>query len=173
MDKRWGITGSARSGVDGGGPLSPLQSSFVEAMSRWASGTVVVAVRTDPSIAAITATSFASVSLEPPLILVCVGRDATVAPFLEEGERFAVSILAEEQRRLASMFADRGPLARDQFPAEGDPIVAEALVGLGCTVRGNYPGGDHRIVVGEVERVELGGERAPLVYYGRGYRGLG
>lgn len=170
MDRRWGITGSARAGGDADARLSPHQRSFVEAMGRWASGTVVVAARTDPSIAAITATSFASVSLEPPLILVCVGQDATVAPFLDEGERFAVSILAEEQRRLASMFADRGPLARDQFPSEGDPIVAEALAGLGCTVVGNYPAGDHRIVVGEVDRVELGGERGPLVYYGRGYR---
>lgn len=173
MDRRWGITGSARTGSEADTGPSPLQRSFVEAMARWASGTVVVAVRTDPSIAAITATSFASVSREPPLILVCVGQDATVASFLDDGERFGVSILAEEQRRLASMFADRGPLARDEFAAEGDPIVAEALAGLGCTVRGNYPGGDHRIVVGEVDSVELGGERAPLVYYGRGYRRVG
>jgi biotin operon repressor len=71
------------------------------------------------------------------------------------------------------LFADRGPLGREHFPAEGDPIVADALAGLGCTVRGNHPAGDHRIVVGEVDRVELGRERPPLLYYRRSYHSLG
>jgi flavin reductase (NADH) len=173
MAGQWQIRGSVRAGVDAGTPRSPLQESFVEGLSRWASGTAVVAVRFGPTVAAMTATSFASVSLDPPLVLVCVGEDATVLPFLDEGERFAVSILAEDQRRLASLFADRGPLGREHFPAEGDPIVADALAGLGCTVRGNHPAGDHRIVVGEVDRVELGRERPPLLYYRRSYHSLG
>lgn len=172
MNGRWGITGSVRAGVDAGAPRSPLQQSFVEALSRWASGTAVVAVRLGASVEAMTATSFASVSLEPPLILVCVGEDATVLPFLGEGERFAASILSRDQRRLASLYADRGPLARDQFPAQGDPILAGALAGLGCIVRGNHPGGDHRIVVGEVDWIELGLEKPPLLYYRREYRSL-
>lgn len=170
MNGRRSITGSVRAGVDAGTPRSPLQHAFAEALSRWASGVAVVAVRDGPTIATITATSFASVSLDPPLVLVCVDRDATVTPLLEEGARFGVSILSAGQRRLASMYADRGPLARDRFPSEGDPIVAEALVGLGCIVRANHPGGDHRIVVGEVDRVESGAEAPPLLYYRREYR---
>lgn len=172
MDGRWGIQGSVRAGVDAGTPRSPLQQAFVEALSRWASGTVVVATRSGPTVEAMTATSFTSASLDPPLILVCVGRDATVLPFLEEGERFGVSILAQEQRGLASMYTDRGPLARNRFSAAGDPLVADALAGLGCIVRGNHPGGDHRIVVGEVDRIEMGPERVPLLYYRREYRSL-
>lgn len=172
MNGRGSITGSARAGVDSDESGSPLQHSFGEALSRWASGVAVVATRNGSNIATITATSFTSVSLEPPLILVCVDRDSTVAPFLDEGERFGVSILGGDQRRLASMYADRGPLARDRFPSEGAPIVEGALAGLACVVHATHPGGDHRIVVAAVDRVEIGGEAAPLLYYRREYRTL-
>ncbi|MFW6079320.1 MAG: flavin reductase family protein [Gemmatimonadota bacterium] len=169
------ITGSVRAGVDDADPRTPLQREFGEALSRWASGVAVVAVRNGPSIAAITATAFTSVSLDPPLILVCVGDDATVSPpLLAEGERFGVSILREEQRRLASMYADRGPLARERFAGEGDPVLEDALAALGCVVREIHPAGDHHVVIGEADRVETGPSAdSPLLYYRREYRALG
>lgn len=169
---RSSITGSVRAGVDDGPQRSPLQREFAEAMSRWASGVAVVAVRNGPSIAAITATSFASVSLEPPMVLVCVAEHATVLPLLTEGERFAVSILTGEQRRLASLYADRGPLGRERFAREDDPVVSDALAAVGCTVRHDYAGGDHRIIVAEVDRVTVGPDEAPLLYFDREYRTL-
>jgi len=99
--------------------------------------------------------------------------NAAVLPFLEVGARFAVSILAEGQRRVASLFADAAPLGRAAVAAEGDPVVEGALAALACTVQAVHPGGDHRIVVGAVERVVLGPAGSPLLYYDRDYRRLG
>ncbi|HEY8470391.1 MAG TPA: flavin reductase family protein [Longimicrobiales bacterium] len=150
--------------------LSP--DALREAFSRWASGVTVVAVRDEPHVLAITATAFAPVSIEPPLVLVCVGANAVVLPLLEPGARFAISILSERQRRLASMFADPAPLGREHFAAEGEPLVRGALVGLACTVRDVHPGGDHAIVVAQITRLVMGDEAPPLLYYAREYRTL-
>ena len=143
-----------------------------EAFSRWASGVTVVAVRDEPYVAAITATAFTPVSIEPPLVLVCIGANATVLPLLEPGARFAISILSEKQRRLASIFADPGPLGREHLEPEGEPLVIGAPVGFACTVRDVHDGGDHAIVVAKIIRLVLGDDAPPLLYHGREYRRL-
>ena len=150
------------------GALSP--DAVREAFSRWASGVTVVAVRDGATVYAITATAFLPVAVEPPLVLVSINPNATVWPFLdEEGAEFGVSILAEDQRRLASIFADTGPLAQMYFPREGDPVLPDALAGFTCRVVRRYFEGDHMLVIGEVERVVTGGDRKPLIYYRREY----
>ncbi|MBX6363120.1 MAG: flavin reductase family protein [Gemmatimonadetes bacterium] len=141
-----------------------------DAYARWASGVAVVAVRDEPYLYAITATSFTPVSLDPPLVLVCIGRNASVWPFLQVGAPFAISILAAGQRRIASIVADGGPLVRPLFPPDGDPVVPDAIAAFACTVSATHPGGDHRIVVGAVERVQLGPAAPPLAYFDREYR---
>jgi len=158
-----------------GQPASPearLQEAARDAFACWASGVTVIAVRDGPHVLAITATAFMPLSLEPPLILACIGLNATVLPFLGIGRRFTVNLLAEEQRRLASLFADPAPLERSAFPAEGDPVLADALASLGCVVRRTHREGDHDLVVGSIEQVELHDEREPLLYFARQYRGL-
>lgn len=149
------------------GPLSP--AALREAFSRWATGVTVVAVRDGATVYAITATAFLPVAIDPPLVLVSINPNATVLPFLKEGAEFGVSILAEEQRRLASIFADTGPLAQMYFPREGDPVLPDALAVFTCRVARRHQEGDHTLVIGAVERVVTGADRRPLIYYRREY----
>lgn len=148
--------------------------TFRAAMARWASGVTVVAVRDAGRVYATTATAFLSLSLEPPQVLVSLGPTAQVLPFLEEGGDFGVSVLAEDQRRLATVFADAFPVGPSPFPDEGPPRLPGALVGLACRVREIHVSGDHRLVVGLVEDAALreGGEGRPLLYWQREYRAL-
>lgn len=162
-----------RGGGEAAGPgVGP--EAFRDALARWASGVTLVAVRDADQVHATTVSAFASVSAEPPLVLVSLGPGAQVLPFLESGSAFAVSVLAEDQRRLAAVFADAFPVGPRPFPAEGPPLVAGALAGLVCRVRDVHEAGDHRLVVALVEEVKLegaGGAR-PLLYWGREYRAL-
>jgi flavin reductase (NADH) len=144
-----------------------------EALSRFATGVAIIATREGSRVAAITATSFATASVEPPLVLVCLSEDATVLPDLLTTQRFTVSLLSQAQRREASVFADRFPVAQALFPPGDDPVLAGALAAFVCSLAETHAAGDHRIVVGEVQRVLLGRDAPPLLYYRRVYRRLG
>ena len=156
---------------DGGGP--DLAAQLREALSSWASGVAVLAATDGEEAEAITVTAFSAVSMDPPLVLVCVGLHSPILPTLLEARRFTVGFLAEDDRRTASYVAQRLPLDRPLFPEEGDPVMEGALATLVCRLWEDYPGGDHRILVGEVERVELGRDAGPLLYHRREYRGFG
>lgn len=145
---------------------------FREAVSYWATGVAVLAVREDDDVEAITVTAFTPLSADPPLVLACVGNDAAVLYMLLEAGRFTISLLSVDDRRAASVFAQRLRLEPSRFPAEGDPVLQGAPVALVCRLGEAHPGGDHRIVIGQVERVVRGGEGAPLLYHHRGYRQL-
>ena len=106
-----------------------------------------------------TANSFASVSLDPPLILICVGRGAVMHRVLEEQTAFAVSILAADQTDVARYFADkRRPIGREQFDAvswspgehSGAPLIDGALAHLECELEHRHEAGDHTIYVGRL-----------------------
>ncbi|HEX6042243.1 flavin reductase family protein [Longimicrobium sp.] len=148
-------------------------AAYREAMAHWASGVAVVAAGQGGDVEAVTATAFTPVSADPPLVLACLGNDAAVLYVVEEEGRFTVNLLGEDDRRTASAYAQKMALEPSPFPAEGDPVLAGALVSLVCRLRETHPGGDHRIVIGEVERVVLGAERDPLLYFARAYRRLG
>lgn len=151
-------------------PVGGLDEAEVrEAFSRWATGVSVVAVRDEPNVYAITATAFLPVSIDPPRVLVSVNPNATVLPFLKEGAEFGVSILTPKQQRLASIFADVGPLTRMNFPREGDPVLPDSLASFTCRVVRSHQEGTHTLVIGEIERLEIGGEVRPLVYFRREY----
>lgn len=144
---------------------------FREALSYWASGVSIVAFRDDARVIATTVSAFTSLSVDPPLVLFALGANATVLPFLQPGTDFGVSILAREQSRLGSVFADPLPVGPDPFPPEGSPLVRGALVGLGCTVRETLRGGDHTIVIATVrDAVPQDGE--PLIRFRRRYHGI-
>ena len=153
-------------------PRDTLRDQLRDAMSRWASGVGVLAVREEDDVLAVTVTSIASLSLDPPLVMVSVGEQAGILPALLEVGRFTLNALAEGDRAAAIRFADSCPTGRDLVPPEGDPLLAGALWSLVCTRWADYPGGDHRILVGKVERVEIGAASAPLLYYRREYGGL-
>lgn len=153
-----------------------LQDLFREALSHWASGVTVVAAKDGAgTVRGMTASSFSSLSLEPPLVLVCVDERANLLSVLEQAEHFTVNFLAEGQEEASGHFAGQAAarlLENPPFPTHGDLILGDALATLVCSRWQVYPGGDHRIVVGKVERVILGEDRPPLVYYRRGYRKL-
>jgi flavin reductase (NADH) len=150
------------------------QTTFREAMSRWASGVAVVAVRDpdDGRVYATTATAFSSASLDPPLVLVGLGAGAQVLPFMEEHRPFGVSLLAATQRRWATLFADPYPVGPSPFPP-GTTLLPDALVGIGCVVHDRFEIGDHRFVAGLVTSASDGRSDEPLIHYSRGYRSLG
>jgi flavin reductase (NADH) len=153
-----------------------LESLFREALSRWPSGVTVVAAKDEAGeVRGMTASSFSSLSLNPPLVLVCVDENANLLPVLERTEHFTVNLLAEGQAEVSGHFAGQ-PAARllenPPFDVHGELILQGALASLVCRRWAVYPGGDHKIVVGEVEKVVLGTERPPLVYHRRSYRKL-
>jgi flavin reductase (DIM6/NTAB) family NADH-FMN oxidoreductase RutF len=132
----------------------------------------VVAVRDEGRVLATTVSAFTSASAEPPLVLMALGPGAQVLPFLlAEGQPFGVSVLSESQSRIASVFADAFPVGASPFPAEGEPVVADALVRLGCRVRATHPAGDHVLVVALVESAAIAGG-SPLIRWSRAYHRL-
>lgn len=145
---------------------------FRDALASWASGVAVVACRTDERVVATTVSAFMPLSLEPPLILVALGPNATVRPYLQPAATFAISILGAEQRRLAMVFADPLPVGPDPFPATGAPLVESALLGLTCEVERVDMGGDHAIVLASVHDVTGGTSGSPLIRHARRYRAL-
>lgn len=157
-------------------PAEPAEGRRTEklrdAFSRWASGVAVLAVSDGEEIDAITVSAFSAVSLDPPLVMVCLSeQSSTLCMLLEEG-RFTVNLLAKDQQRMASAVAQRLPGCLTGIRTEGDPVLEGALATFVCRLWGAYPGGDHRILVGEVERVEIGADAPPLLYYNRDYRSL-
>ena len=149
----------------------PERQRLREALSRWPSGVAVVAARDASGLHGVTVTSFSGVSLEPPLILVCLHQDAPVSAVIEAAGRFTVNLLGRDQKRIANIFSDRFPAAAVSF-AEGDPVLDGSPVSLVCGLAALHDGGDHRIVLGRVERTLLTRDAEPLVYVRREYRGL-
>lgn len=127
-----------------------------DVLSRFASGVTVTTTRTgDGSPIGITASSFTSLSLEPPLVLVCVAQSARSFAHLSECEAFGVSILAANQSDIAERYATAGALKftdEDHFngAASGVPLIRDALSHLECVRHQTIPGGDHVILVGQV-----------------------
>ena len=139
------------------------------ALSRFVTGvTVVTTTGPDNRPAGITVNAFSSVSLEPPLVLACVDKRASVHDYLTEGHHFAVNILAEDQEHLSRRFAskdqDRFNGARYRYGVSGAPLLEGVLASIECRIVHTYPCGDHTIVVGEVESAIVA-EHKPLAYH--------
>ena len=124
---------------------------------------------------AMTVGAFTSLSLDPPLVLVCIGDDATIADPLRTATNFGISVLAEDQSDLSQRFADR--VTRDMAGVasvrgpSGCALLSGAAAHLECSVVARYPGGDHTIVVGEVRHAESFAQ-LPLVHHRGGYSRL-
>jgi flavin reductase (DIM6/NTAB) family NADH-FMN oxidoreductase RutF len=133
----------------------------------------IVAVREAERIHALTVSAFVPLSLDPPLVLVSLGGNASALPYLEPGRPFAISVLGPDQRGLASRYADPFPVGPSPFPPSGPPVVAGALATFACVVDEVRPAGDHHVVTGRVEEVQAGSSGPALVYYRRGYHSAG
>lgn len=157
---------------------APTPDRFREVLGRFPAGvTVMTTVTRDGVPHGMTASAVASVSIEPPLVLVCVDRDASMAAAVAEAGSFALSILGGGQRALSEHFADPARGDGDtQFAgvetttaATGSPLLARAHGWIDCAVWATYDGGDHVIVVGEVVALAPGSIDDALVHHRSGY----
>jgi flavin reductase (DIM6/NTAB) family NADH-FMN oxidoreductase RutF len=146
------------------------------AMRRFASGIAVLTVVADGQRLGITVGSLASLSLEPALVGVSIGHHSPAHEPLRRARRFALSLLAGDQEALAGHFGRNVPpialwerIALHDWD-EPEPALADALAWLSCSVVSEHRAGDHTIVVGSVDRVELGRRAPALVYVEGGYR---
>src|ERR1700742_4465896 len=156
--------------------MTVSKDEFRSVMSRFASGvTVVTSKGEDDKPNGLTVSAFASLSLEPPLVLICIDKRASIHALLTAGRHFAVNVLNEDQEILSRHFASRDV---ERFSGigytdgvTGVPLLNDVLAAIECRIVDTYPGGDHTIVVGEVEH---GGVKdgKPLAYFRGGYAQL-
>jgi flavin reductase (DIM6/NTAB) family NADH-FMN oxidoreductase RutF len=156
-------------------PIGP--DDFRSALSRFPSGVTVVTTRDSAgTFFGITVSAFSSVSLDPPLVLICIERStASHFAFLESGV-FAVNILSALQSDISERFASTIPEKFEGIDYTlgelGLPLISNCLVNLECRVRNTGDGGDHTIFIGEVESASIN-EGDPLLYFRSDYREIG
>jgi 3-hydroxy-9,10-secoandrosta-1,3,5(10)-triene-9,17-dione monooxygenase reductase component len=152
---------------------------FRSILGRFATGVVAVTA-VDPETGrptGLAANSFASVSLEPPLVSFCVAHTSTTWPKLRKAGRFCVNVLSRPQRdvclRLATKGADKfAGLSWSTSPA-GGPVIDGALAWLDCSIEAEYVAGDHVIVVSRVHELDRHHDGEPLVFFRGAYGGFG
>ncbi|HEY8393750.1 MAG TPA: flavin reductase family protein [Thermaerobacter sp.] len=156
-------------------PVTPQE--LRQAMGRFATGVTLIAAYDGDRVHAMTANAVTSVSLEPPLVLVCVGRDRVMHGVLERADRYAINVLSAEQEPISRYFArqtDQEPAYRFITQPPHAPRLEGAIAYLDCRIVERLPGGDHTIFLGEVEVAEAA-EGEPLLFfagrYGRLERG--
>ena len=149
-----------------------------QTVGRFVTGVTVIAIDVDGEIRAMTANSFTSLSLDPPLVLFCLGKETKAGHHIRSAPGFSISILREDQRDLSSYFAGAWALDADPPPFsftewEGGPRLDGCMAALGCRTHAIHEGGDHWIVVGQVMATYRDEEAgAPLVFFGGRYVGL-
>lgn len=147
---------------------------FRQACGQFATGVTVVAVQVGDTVHGMTANSFTSVSLDPPLVLVCIDLRNQTHALIEKVRAFSISVLHEDQEAISNWFAGR----RDQpvqytfhSPGTQTPVLEGAIAWIDCTLHAAYDGGDHTIYVGRVQALACIGGR-PLLFYGGRYTRL-
>ena len=153
------------------------QRAFRDALGRFATGVTVVTGLTPAGMpVGLTVSAFSSLSLSPPLVLICLDRATSALGSFLDGHWFVVNVLGEAQGDLASTFAD---IAADRFDGltyetwdSGCPILFNCLANLECATEAVYPGGDHLIVVGRIARSRWAESGRPLLHYGSAYASL-
>jgi flavin reductase (DIM6/NTAB) family NADH-FMN oxidoreductase RutF len=155
-------------------PIDDAQ--FKLAMSHFASGVTVVTTEHGGTPYGMTVASFASLSLHPPLVLVCIEQTVKSHDAIAAAGWFGVSILSNAQAEISGRFASKK--IDDKFEGvvwsrgqAGMPLIDGAICALECRVHSQLPGGDHTVFVGEVTSVRTH-EASPLVYFRSGYREL-
>jgi flavin reductase (DIM6/NTAB) family NADH-FMN oxidoreductase RutF len=146
-----------------------------DAFGGFATGiTIITATAPDGTPIGLTANSFTSLSLDPPLLLVCIANNANSALVLKSASHFAVNVLHMGQVETSNRFAGKG---EDRFAAtpwvageNGAPILSESLSVFECSQYGLHEGGDHFILIGNVLRAIYETERDPLLYFRGSYR---
>lgn len=162
-------------------PISDEQRGWLRTMmARFATGVTVVAARTGPLLAGMTANAVATVSIDPPLMLVSLNRKSETHRAIIESHAFAVSILSAGQQALADCFAQPITAAKlNRFcdapwhEAEtGSPVLDGAIAYFDCRLTERHAGGDHTIFLGEIVSAGFEEDAEPLLWYASRYRRL-
>ncbi|MBC7900096.1 MAG: flavin reductase family protein [Saprospiraceae bacterium] len=152
------------------------QHEFRAALAKFASGVTVVTTKdAEGRFHGITVSAFSSVSLDPPLVMICIEKTAGSHDALIGSATFVVNVLSQSQAAVSERFATQ---IQDKFRGvefnpgiEGVPVLAGCLVNLECRVQNFYDGGDHSLFVGRVEKATIM-DGSPLVYFHGNYRAL-
>jgi len=157
----------------------PIEKSELRrVMGHFATGvTVITTFSNEGKLHGLTANAFTSVSLEPPLLLICVDKKAESYPSFEQSKVFTINILADDQEDISRKFAITG--TPDKFEgisyrlgANKAPILNGSLGYIECKIAAVYEGGDHTIYLGEIQQAETR-DGKPLLFYRGGYRAIG
>ena len=155
--------------------------AFRSATGLFATGITVLSAKAPSHVHGMTANAFASISLEPLLVLVSVRREAFMHEAIGRAGAYAVSLLASEQEPVARWFADPDrPRGARQFdpvgwragPATGAPLIEGALAWLECRLHDTVEAGDHALFLGRVVTVETTDRRDPLLFFGGSFQAL-
>lgn len=156
------------------------EAAFRSALGSWATGVSVVTTNEGGLLYGLTVSSFTSVSLDPPLILVCINNDNRMGTMIGKASRFAVSILADDQEPASNYFATPGRAPTEGFvEIDGEwtdfdvPVVKDTLGYVVCDHHSTVEAGTHTIVMGRViSATSREDGRGPLLYWRRGYRSV-
>ncbi|ETX01346.1 MAG: hypothetical protein ETSY2_37415 [Candidatus Entotheonella gemina] len=161
-------------------PFDPAQ--FRQLLGRFATGVTVVTTNHNNEKHGMTANAFTSVSLDPPLILVSIDKRASMHAIMMEHDSFCVNFLPENRREWSDWWAGKAPKDADQFVdiphtdgVTGNPVLEGCLGYIDCKVWERYPGGDHTLVLGEVQDAEVNTDPdiKPLLFFSSKYHELG
>ncbi len=149
--------------------------------SLFASGVTVVTTVHEGKLRGVTVSAFSAVSLNPPLVMVCLANESESKDWIAESGIFAANVLSDEQEFLSERFAARAPIVNARFEGvpyrtaiTGSPILDGSVGWYDCRVETVHDGGDHTIFIGRVEAIGLGVEnKLPLVYFANRYQQLG
>jgi len=153
--------------------MSIDSNEFRRVLGHYPTGVTVVATSDDDGATGMAIGSFASVSLDPPLVLFCPGKDSSTWGRMKQSSSFAVSVLGDDQKDVCGVFASK---ADDKFDGvanhtevTGAPIIDGSVAWLDCEVHAIVDGGDHDIVLGRVVALGTDHETAPLLFFKGGY----
>ncbi|HCP45852.1 MAG TPA: hypothetical protein DIU15_07410 [Deltaproteobacteria bacterium] len=156
-----------------------ISDDFKNTLASWPSGVTVVTAQVEGLVYGLTVSSFSSLSMDPPLILVCLNNANRLPSMIVEAGQFGVSILDRSQETASNHFARAGRTPSDDFASQGGawlspdlPVVADALGHIACRHHESVLQGDHTIIIGEVQQASANEDGQPLVYYRRAYRSV-
>lgn len=152
--------------------LEDVKNQFRESMGRLAAGVSIVTTDVGNRPWGLTISACASISMDPPLLMISLANNTASTDAILKNKRFAVSILNNEQIDIAKQGSQQGkPKFFEKFVTKSNNkyLINNALANIQCNVENIVPAGDHTIFIGRVEHVDLGDLKDPLLYYHRNF----
>jgi len=142
---------------------------FRQVLGRFGSGVTVVTMAHGGQSAGLTVSAFSSVSLDPPLVLVCIDKRSSTLDLLRQSQSFVVNILSHDQDALSNHFAsktvDKLADVAHHVGQLGAPVLDGTLAHMECRLVSEVDGGDHYVYIGQIESGGVAEDKTPLLYY--------